>query len=94
MQKAEMGRLDSIDRWLGCQVTRAVDAVWLRWARQGSERSEYLWFKRGGLSISPEAPDGYQLGESERVPSHLEWSALYNWVMVRARRLGCLPEGV
>lgn len=87
-------RLDLVDRWLGAQVAAAVDDVWKRWAAEGSASAQYLWFKRGGLCISPEQPDGYVLGDNERVPSHRERPAVYAWVLVRARRLPCLPEGV
>lgn len=86
-------RLDRIDRWLGFQVDQAVSAVWLRWARQGTAEAEYLWFKRGGIEICREKPgDGYELGDGERVPSHLERPALVRWVLERVRRLPCLPE--
>lgn len=90
---SSMDRLDSIDRWLGFQVDQAVSGVWLRWARQGSAEAEYLWFKRGAIEICRETPgEGYELGDSERVPSHLERAALVRWVLERVRRLPCLPE--
>ena len=86
-------RLDWIDRWLAFQVDRAVDAVWLRWARQGSAEAEHLWFKRGAIEICREKPgEGYELADCERLPSHVERPQLYRWVLERVRRVPCLPE--
>lgn len=76
--------------WLWNEAARAVNRWQADWKRTGSHGPWFLWYRRGELQLSEEKPEGFELGDSERVPSRDAQGVLF-WVMERARRLPCLP---
>ena len=80
------------DHWLSMEVEREVDALWVWWQQNGSADPWHVWFRRGGVRIAMDKPEGYELAFGERVPSNVEKPRLYDWVHRKLWRVPCLPE--
>lgn len=78
--------------WVWNEAARAVNRWQAEWKRTGSSGPWYLWFRRGELLISEEKPEGFELGDNERIPDWKDASGVMTWIVERARRLPCLPH--
>lgn len=79
------------------KIARGAFESMMRASRAGWIPAHHLYFKRGRLAVfadsmaSGEQPEGWELGENERLPSNKDLAQLTAWITARVRRLPCLP---
>jgi hypothetical protein len=79
------------DKWLLEETSKAVNEAFIIACKHAGAISLYLYFKRGSIVFAQDCPNGYEIGDNERMPTHIEKTQLFNWAYSRVRRLPCLP---
>lgn len=71
--------LDAVEQWFIDQCNNPFE-------------NYYLYFKRGGIKITNEKPEGYELVSGQRISPSWSCAQAYQYVKDSIRKVPCLPE--
>ena len=71
--------LDAVEEWFVEQINNPYDSF-------------HLYFKRGGIKISNEEPEGYELVSGQRISPAWSCAKVYQYVRDMIRKIPCLPK--
>ena len=83
--------LNEMEVWLH-QISMDAVEDWFIEQTHNTFESYFLFFKRGGIKIAREKPEGYDLVSGQRISPSWSCAKAYQYVKDIIRKVPCLPE--